>query len=154
MSPRTLYRTLAFAEAVTWTLLITAMLMKYVGGMGGLPVLIAGSIHGFVFLSYAATAVLVGVNQRWSVPLIALAVLTAFVPYATVPFDLWADRSGRLDGSWRRTATDDPRDAGWVSRLLRWFLAHPRTLGALLVGGIVVVMGALLLVGPPGGWSA
>lgn len=153
MSPRLFYRTVAIAEAVTWTLLITGMLLKYVGNAGGLPVLIAGSIHGFVFITYAMTAVLVGVNQRWSIKLIVFAVITAIVPYATIPFDIWLDRNRQLEGIWRRTATDDPRDAGWVSRLLRWFLNHPAILITLFVVAIVVIMTVLLIVGPPGGWS-
>ncbi|MGO4105255.1 DUF3817 domain-containing protein [Leifsonia sp. YAF41] len=153
MSPRLFYRTVAIAEAVTWTLLITGMLLKYVGNMGGLPVLIAGSIHGFVFITYALTAVLVGVNQRWSVKLIVFAVFTAIVPYATIPFDIWLDRNRKLEGIWRTTATDHPRDHTWVSKLLRWFLNHPKTLVTLFVVGIIVIMSAFLIVGPPGGWK-
>lgn len=153
MSPRLFYRTVAIAEAVTWTGLITGMLLKYVGNMGGLPVLIAGSIHGFVFITYALTAVLVGVNQHWSVKRIVFAVFTAIVPYATIPFDIWLDRNRQLEGVWRKTATDDPRDNTWVSRLLRWFLNHPVVLVTLFVVGIVVIMSAFLIVGPPGGWK-
>ncbi|WP_022883546.1 DUF3817 domain-containing protein [Glaciibacter superstes] len=153
MSPRLFYRTVAIAEAVTWTLLITGMLLKYVGNAGSLPVLIGGSIHGFVFITYAMTAVLVGVNQRWSVKLIVFAVITAIVPYATIPFDIWLDRNRQLEGVWRKTATDDPRDHTWVSRLLRWFLNHPAILITLFVVGIVVIMTVLLIVGPPGGWK-
>ena len=106
--PRTFYRIVAIAEAVTWTLLIAGMLLKYVADAGGLPVLIGGSLHGFVFITYALTAVLVGVNQRWSVKQIVAAVATAIVPYATIPFDRRLDRRGLLDGDWRHTATDDP----------------------------------------------
>jgi integral membrane protein len=151
VSPRLFYRTLAFVEAVTWTLLILGLLMKYVWDLGDLGVRVGGSIHGFVFLAYAGTAVLVGLNQRWSIRLIALGVLTAVVPYATIPFDLWADRTGRLDGTWRRTATDDPRDRSWVDRLLRWFLTHPLLLVMLFVVALVVIFATLLTIGPPGG---
>ena len=151
--PRTFYRIVAIAEAVTWTLLIAGMLLKYTADAGGLPVLIAGSLHGFVFITYALTAVLVGVNQRWSVKQIVAAVTTAVVPYATIPFDLRLDRRGLLDGGWRHTVTDDPRDHTWVSRLLRWMLNHPAMLAALFVVGIVVIMTTLLIIGPPGGWK-
>jgi integral membrane protein len=151
VSPRLVYRTLAFAEAVTWTLLILGLLMKYMWDLGDVGVRVGGSIHGFVFLAYAGTAVIVGLNQRWGVPLIALAVITAIVPYATVPFDLWADRTGRLDGLWRRTTTDDPRDRVWVDRLLRWFLTHPALLIVLFVVAVVGTFATLLTIGPPGG---
>ncbi|PWC06141.1 DUF3817 domain-containing protein [Mycetocola zhujimingii] len=154
VSPRLFYRTLAFAEAVTWTLLILGLLMKYVwvpGEVGDLGVRVGGTIHGFVFLAYAMTAVLVGLNQRWSIGLIALGVVTAVVPYATIPFDLWADRTGRLNGEWRRTETDHPGDKTWIDRLLRWFLNHPVILIVLFVVALVVIFATLLLVGPPGG---
>lgn len=153
ITPHSFYRTLAIAEAITWTLLITGMLLKYVAGLGSLPVLIGGSIHGLVFITYALTAVLVGINQRWSIPLIVLAVATAIIPYATIPFDLWLDRNNKLVGDWHREATDDPRDQVWVRRLLRWFLTHPGTLVTLFVVAVIVIMTTLLLVGPPGGWN-
>ncbi len=151
VSPRLFYRTLAFAEAVTWTLLIVGILMKYVWDLGDVGVRVGGTIHGFVFLAYAMTAVLVGVNQRWSIPLIGLGVVTAIVPYATIPFDLWADRTGRLNGGWRRTATDDPRDRSWIDVTMRWFLNHPVILIVLFVVALVAIFATLLTIGPPGG---
>ena len=151
--PRTFYRIVAIAEAVTWTLLIAGMLLKYVADAGGLPVLIGGSIHGFVFITYALTAVLVGVNQRWSLQQIVAGLATAIIPYATIPFDRRLERRGLLDGDWRHTATDDPRDHTRVSRLLRWMLNRPATLVTLFVAGIVVIMTTLLVIGPPGGWT-
>ena len=151
VTPRSFYRIVAIAEAVTWTLLIAGLLLKYVLDAGDLGVRVGGSIHGFVFLAYAATAVLVGVNQRWPLGLIAMGVVTAIVPYATIPFDRWLEKNGKLEGGWRTTATDDPRDNTWIDRLLRWFLNHPVLLGALLVVGIVLVFTVLLILGPPGG---
>lgn len=149
MTPRLLYRVLAVAEAVTWTLLIGGMLLKYIGGVGDWPVTVAGPIHGFVFIAYAITAVLVGINQRWRLPLVVLAVVTAIVPYATIPFDVWADRTGRLDGTWRTHATDDPRDHTPFGRLFRWGLRHVVVLGAGLAVLAVAIMAALLVLGPP-----
>ena len=153
ITPRSFYRVVAIAEAVTWTLLIAGLLLKYVLDAGDLGVRVGGSIHGFVFLVYAATAVLVGVNQRWRIGLIAMGVVTAIIPYATIPFDRWLERNGKLEGNWRTTATDDPRDHGWIDRLLRWFLNHPVVLAVLLVVGIVAVFTVLLILGPPGGRS-
>lgn len=153
MSPKRLFRALALAEAATWTILIAAMILKYAAGVDA-AVLVGGSIHGFVFLAYAFSAVLVGVNQRWNVGLMALGVLTAIVPYATIPFELWLVRRGRLDGDWRREASDHPGDAGPIDRMLRWFLARPILLTAAAVVGIAVVFTALLVVGPPGGREA
>ena len=153
MSPKRLFRALAFAEAVTWTILIVAMILKYAAGVDA-AVLVGGSIHGVVFLAYAFAAVLVGVNQRWHLGLIAFAVLTAIVPYATVPFELWLVRRGRLEGEWRREAGEHPADGHWVNRMLRWFLARPVLLTVVAVIGIAVVFSALLVIGPPGGREA
>lgn len=153
VTPRSFYRAVAIAESITWTLLIVGMLLKYVAGLGSLPVLIGGSIHGFVFITYALTAVLIGVNQRWNIPQIVFAVVTAIIPYATIPFDVWLERKGKLDGDWHRGESDDPRDSSWVRRLLRWLINHPAILITLFSVGIIVIMSTLLLIGPPGGWG-
>ncbi|TFD84500.1 DUF3817 domain-containing protein [Cryobacterium lactosi] len=154
VSPRLLYRILSIAEAITWTILITAMLLKYVfapGDFGDGAVRVGGFVHGLVFLAYGITAVLVGVNQHWGPRLMLLAVSTAVVPYATIPFDRWLERRNLLDGGWRREATDDPRDHTMVSRLLRVGLARPLLLASVLVVGLVAVFTTLLVMGPPGG---
>ncbi|MDQ0727902.1 DUF3817 domain-containing protein [Microbacterium sp. W4I20] len=149
-TPDRLFRVLAIAEAITWTILISAIIARAVGAPGVL-VTVGGGIHGFVFLAYAATAVLVAVNQRWHPGVGVLAVASAIVPYATIPTEIWLHHTGRLDGAWRLDATDDPRDRRWYDRLMRWFLRRPWVLAALLVVGIVALYVILLLVGPPGG---
>ncbi len=149
-TPLTLFRTLAFAEAVSWTILITALIIRAFDGPA-LVVTIGGSIHGFVFLSYGATAVLVALNQRWRVGPAVTAVVSAIVPYATIPMEMWLTRTGRLDGAWRLEETDDRRDRRWVDRALRVFLRRPWLLGVLLAAAIVVLYVVLLIVGPPSG---
>lgn len=149
-SPDRLYRVLAIAEAITWTILIGAIIARAVGAPG-VVVTIGGGIHGFVFLAYGATALLVAVNQRWHIGVAVLAVASAVVPYATIPMEIWLHRTGRLDGPWRLDATDDPRDRRWYDRLMRWFLRRPWVLAALLVIAIVALYVILLLAGPPGG---
>jgi len=148
MTPKTLFRAAAFAEAVTWTLLIGALIVRAVTGFAP-AVTIAGGIHGFVFLSYGATAVLLAVNQRWHPGVAATAIASAIVPYATIPVELWLARSGRLDGQWRREATDDARDTTWVDRTMRWFLRRPIVLIALIAVAVVVLFVVLLSAGPP-----
>lgn len=154
VTPRAFYRVVAIAEAVTWTLLIGGMLLKYVAQAGGLGVLIGGSLHGLVFVTYAATAVLVGVNQRWSVKLIVGAVFTAIIPYATIPFDRWLERNDKLEGGWRTVATDDPRDHTWIDKTLRWFLNHPVSLVVVFVFAVLAIVTVLVILGPPGGWGS
>jgi integral membrane protein len=149
-SPARLYRALAIAEAITWTILIAAIIARAVGAPG-IVVTIGGGIHGFIFLAYAATAILVALNQRWHFGVAALAVVSAVIPYATIPTEIWLHRTGRLDGEWRLEPGDDPRDRRWVDRLMRWFLRRPWVLAVLLAVGIVALYVILLLVGPPGG---
>jgi integral membrane protein len=151
MSPRTLYRTVSIAEAVTWTALIAAIVAR--NGFGAeVPFFFAvGLAHGIVFIAYVVSAVVVGLNQRWSVLVIVVAALTAIPPYGTLIMDAWLERTRRLEGSWRTEPTGDPRDARPIDRLLRWFLARPWLFLAAVVGAIVVVTVVLLVVGPPGG---
>ena len=148
MTPKSLYRAFAFAEAVTWTLLITALIIRGVNGFAPI-VTIAGGIHGFVFLAYGATAVLLAVNQRWHTGVALLAIGSAIIPYATIPVELWLARTGRLEGEWRRETTDDSRDQGWFDRLVRWFIRHPVLLILAIVAAVVVLFVVLLILGPP-----
>lgn len=149
-TPAALFRVLAIAEACSWTLLIAALIVRAVGGPA-VAVTIGGAIHGFVFLSYAAVALLVALNNRWGIGRSILAVGAAVVPYATIPVEIRFARAGLLRGAWRREATDDPRDATVIDRLLRWFLRHATLLVVLLAVGVVAVYVVLLLIGPPGG---
>lgn len=154
MSPRRLFRLLSIIEAVTWTLLIVGMLLKYVVRVGDWPVSVAGPVHGFAFLAYGAAALVLAVNQRWSPRATGLALVSAVVPYATVPLERGFERRGLLEGPWRREAGSDPRDGSVASRLLRWALRRPVLAGALVVAAVVAVFAALLVIGPPGGGEA
>nr|WP_221189528.1 DUF3817 domain-containing protein [Microbacterium proteolyticum] len=145
-----LFRTLAIAEAVSWTLLIGGLILRAVADLP-LAVTIGGGIHGFVFLAYGATAVLVALNQRWGIGPTALAIVSAVIPYATVPTEIWLHRTGRLRGAWRLDETADPRDRRPIDRMLRFFLRRPWALALALVAVVAVVFVVLLVVGPPGG---
>ena len=101
MSPRGLYRTAATAEAVTWALLILGMIAKYGVGAGDLPVRLAGGIHGFVFLSYCVSTVVVWTDRRWPVATGVLGLVLSAVPFATVPFERHVERRGLLSQRWR-----------------------------------------------------
>ncbi|MGO2050943.1 MAG: DUF3817 domain-containing protein, partial [Microbacterium sp.] len=149
-TPARLYRVLAIAEAITWTLLISALIARAVGAPG-IVVTIAGGIHGFVFLSYGATAILVAFNQRWSIGLGILAVVSAIVPYATIPMEIWLHRKGRLVGYWRLEASDHPQDHTWYDRTMRWFLNHAWLLVVLIAVAVIALYVILLIIGPPGG---
>lgn len=149
-TPASLYRVLAVAELFSWTLLIGGLIVRAVGGPA-IAVTIGGGIHGFVFLSYGATAILVALNNRWRLGVALLAVGSAIVPYATLPMEVWLRRTGRLAGQWRLEETDDPRDRRPIDRLLRWFLRRAGILVALIVVAVVALYVVLLILGPPGG---
>jgi integral membrane protein len=149
-TPLALFRTLAIAEAISWTLLIGGLILRATADLP-IAVTVGGGIHGFVFLAYAATAVLVALNQRWRAGSTLVAIVSAVIPYATIPTEIWLARSGRLSGTWRREATSDPRDRHPLDRLLRFFLRRPEVLAILLVGAVALLFVVLLVVGPPGG---
>lgn len=149
-APSSLFRVLAIAEAISWTLLITGLILRATTDFA-LGVTIGGAIHGFVFLSYGATAILVAMNQRWRPWPTTVAIVSAVIPYATIPTEIWLHRTGRLRGAWRLEATDDPRDATWHDRLMRWFLNRAWVLSILIAVAVVGLYVALLVIGPPGG---
>ncbi len=149
-TPATLFRALAIAEAISWTLLILGLVLRGVAGID-VAVTIGGAIHGFVFLSYGATAVLVALNNRWKPWPAVVALVSAVVPYATIPAEIWLARSGRLAGEWRLGDDEDPGDRRWYDGLLRWFLRRPWVLAGLIVLAVVALFIALLVIGPPGG---
>lgn len=150
-TPRRLYFVLAIAEAITWTLLITGLILRSTTGIDQGVFTLIGGLHGFIFISYGATAILVAFNQRWHFGVGLLAVITAIVPYATIPFEIIQAKRGALEGPWRFEEGDDPRDKTALDRLFRWFLKHPLLLILVIVIAIVAVFSTLLLLGPPGG---
>jgi integral membrane protein len=149
-TPLTLFRTLAIAEAISWTLLIGGLILRATADLA-VAVTVGGGIHGFVFLAYGATAILVAKNQRWGAGPAIVAIGSAVIPYATIPTEVWLHRSGRLAGPWRLEPTADRRDAAWHDRLMRWFLHRPWVLAALIVLAVATLFVVLLIVGPPGG---
>jgi len=151
-TPRSLFRNFAFAEGVTWTILILGLVGKQFWGWSQPLVTTIGGIHGAVFLGYAVIAALVGVNQRWGLWKIVLGTALAIIPYATIPFELRIDKAGQLNGEWRKEHTGHEKDDHWFDRLYRWFINRPILLAAALVLVVVAIFAVLLIVGPPGGW--
>lgn len=152
MKPKQLFLLFAKGEAVTWTLLISALIIRATGDPIPHVVTIAGSIHGAVFLGYAVTALLVGINQRWSFGRLATAVGLAIVPFATIPFERKLIRTSALEGTWRTAKSEDPRDDFFIDAIFRWFIARPIVLLALLLVAVPAVFAFLLFLGPPTQW--
>ncbi len=149
-TPHALFRALSIAEAISWTLLIAALITRAVSGWA-LAVTIAGGIHGFVFLSYGATAVLVALNNRWRAWPTVVALVAAIVPYATIPAELWVHRRGLLAGQWRVDPAGADSDARWYDGILAWFLRRPWVLAVIIAVAVAGLFAILLVVGPPGG---
>lgn len=149
-TPLTLFRTLAIAEAVSWTLLIAGLIVRAATGWAP-AVTIGGGIHGFVFLSYGATVILVALNNRWKAGPTIGALISAIVPYATIPAEILLHKRGLLVGQWRLEADAASPGARWYDRPLAWFLARPWALFGLIALLVVALFAVLLLVGPPGG---
>lgn len=152
MKPKQLFLLFAKGEAITWTLLISALIIRASGDPIPHVVTVAGSIHGAVFLGYAVTALLVGINQRWSFGRLATAVLLAIVPFATLPLERKLIRSAALEGEWRTTKSEDSRDDFFVDAIFRWFIARPIVLLAVLLVAVPAVFAFLLYLGPPTQW--
>ncbi len=147
MSPLRLFRTVAIAEACTWALLLIGMFLKYVTDTTEVGVRIGGMLHGVVFIGFCLTTVLVFADQQWKRSRLALGLLSAIPPFATIWFDASAEKRGELGQTWR-LATEQP--TGLVEKVAAWLIRKP-VQG--LVAGIVAVLaltGVALLVGPPG----
>lgn len=147
MTPKNLHRIAAGLEMITWTLLILGMILKYSGVTDSL-VPIAGPIHGFGFLCFAAITLLLWVNNRWSFGLGVLGMVVSVIPWGALPFTIWADRKGHLEGGWRYL-NDDAKPANLADQGLAQMVRHPvRTIIILLVI-IAIVFTLLLNMGQP-----
>ena len=147
MTPRKLFRTLALAEAVTWTLLIAALVFKY-GFDEERFTPIAGGLHGFVFLSYGVVTLFVWANQKWPLRTGILGLVTTVIPWATIPFEKSVDRRGLLNGGWRMApGGEEPTNA--VDKLAALVLRRPVLAGAVALVAVAAVFSVLLVLGPP-----
>lgn len=150
MTPRTLYLRLAFAEVVTWTLLILGMIGKYALGWDW-ATMVGGSIHGFVFLCYVAATLAVWTDKRWPTGTGIVGLASAVVPYATVPFERSVDRRGLLEGPWRLAPGGEaPRTL--PERILGFALRSPIVALLVTLVLVAVVFSLLLMAGKPTEW--
>ena len=104
------FRTVAIAEAGSWTGLLIGMLFKYVLSDNEIGVQIFGPIHGGIFIAYVATVLAVRGPLRWSWPVTLAALAASVPPLFTWFFEIWAVRTGRIDAG-RRTAVPSTAEA-------------------------------------------
>ena len=91
-----LFRTVAIAEAVSWTGLLIGMFFKYVAVGDDIGVNIFGPIHGALFVAYVAIAIAIARPMRWSTRTLVVALVASIPPLATLWFERHATRTGRL----------------------------------------------------------
>ncbi|MGY1856445.1 DUF3817 domain-containing protein [Modestobacter sp. SYSU DS0290] len=90
------FRVVAVAEAVSWVLLLAGMFVKYVPKTSEVGVQVFGPVHGAVFIAYVLVTLVAWRVLRWSLGTTVLALAASVPPLATLWFEHWARRTGRL----------------------------------------------------------
>lgn len=148
-TPRRLYTVVATAEAVTWTLLLIGMFLKYVTKTTELGVRIGGMAHGVVFIAYVLVTIIVWVDQRWPAKQGVVALASAIPPLMTLWTERWLDAGGHLGSTWRLRTKGAAVTA--PEKVVSGALRRPGLAAVALVVAVVVLTGIALLVGPPVG---
>lgn len=150
-SPKKLYGVLAGAEMITWALLLLGLALKYLFKLTDVATTIFGGLHGFTFLCYIVTTILVWINQRWSFGRGVMGLASSIIPFATYPFEQNTLKAGQLEKPWRFTDQDEqPAD------VFEWILAvvirRPFLSAMAIFGILIIVFMLLLMAGPPTQW--
>ncbi|MCR1781926.1 DUF3817 domain-containing protein [Nocardioides carbamazepini] len=145
-TPTRLFRTVAIAEAITWTGLLLGMFLKYVTETTELGVRVFGMLHGVVFVAYVVTTVVLWVDRRWSAGRGLLVLLAAIPPLVTLPLEWWAVRKGWLGDAWRLPAG---ATRSLPDRVVAWLLANPLRGLCLGLVAVAALTALALAVGPP-----
>lgn len=94
-----LFRLAAFAEAIGWTLLIAGILISHYLTPGNhVAVLVAGNIHGTIYLCYFAAPLVLYPSLGWSRGKAISAILSGIPPYGSLMFEQWAAHRRRAHG--------------------------------------------------------
>jgi integral membrane protein len=91
------FRVVAIAEACSWAGLLLGMFFKYVVVRNDIGVTVFGPIHGALFVAYVVVTLLTARVFRWDLRTLVIALVASIPPLATLWFERWARRSGRLD---------------------------------------------------------
>lgn len=92
----TLFKAVAVAEALSWAGLLVGMYLKHVAGTTERGVEVFGPLHGGIFVAYVVLALVLAWRLRWSARVAVTALACSVPPFATVLFEVWAARTGRL----------------------------------------------------------
>jgi integral membrane protein len=146
MSPTTLYRRVAVAEAITWAVLLLGMFLKYVTDTTELVVRIGGMVHGAVFIAYCLTTVLLWVDQRWTFKQLVLGLAAAVPPFVTIAFERYAEGRGLLGASWRLR---DEAPSGLLEKLASWLVRRPLQGMTVGLAAVAALFAVAMVAGPP-----
>ena len=86
-----LFKIAAIAEACGWTLLIVGIgIERYILPGNHVSVLLAGRVHGLLFIVYLLAVVGLYPSLRWSRTKSIFALAASVPPYGTLLFEQWA----------------------------------------------------------------
>lgn len=150
---RKFYTAISIAEALTWSGLIAAMIAKYVFMAGDLPVRMAGSLHGFVFLMFVTITLITAVNNKWAAKNTLLGLFSSIIPFATLAFDAYAKKNNLLRDDWVMLRE------GYVAsnsreKIVYFMVKNPIASILLSLIFISLLFGFLLWLGPPTQWGS
>lgn len=148
MVPGRLLRTVARVEAVTWTLLLVGMFLKYVTGTTELGVRVFGMAHGVAFIVYCLTVVAVAVDHRWRLGQVLLGLASAIPPLATLWFERYAEARDLAGDRWRLRSSEP---SGLLERLVARVVRNPLAGASAALVAVAALTGVALAVGPPVG---
>lgn len=93
-----LFSLAAILEAVGWSLLITGIsLSDYVFNHNQIPILIAGQIHGLLFIIYLIASISLYPSLNWSRKKALVAVIASVIPFGSLLFELWVSLNRKKD---------------------------------------------------------
>ncbi len=100
------FRTMSIIEAVSWVGMIIALVVKY--PLDGTPVLVTvwGWVHGLAWIGFCVAGLNVAFRFRWSWWLVPVGLVMSVLPFMTIPFDVWMERTGRLKRGAAANSTD------------------------------------------------
>lgn len=92
-----MFKLAAIGEAVGWSLLIIGITISSKVTIGNRDaVIIAGQLHGVLFMIYLFAALVFSASLRWRLPIAVVAVAVSVIPYGSLIFERWAAKRRAL----------------------------------------------------------
>src|SRR5699024_4059427 len=86
-------------------------------------------------------------NNRWPVGIGIVVLVVSVIPWAALPFSIWADRKGLLVGGWRFHNRDE-KPQGLFDNVLAQMVRHPVRSILIVLVIVIIVFSILLYLGP------